>query len=193
MTPRASDPVVGSLFSIVQSNLVSRRSKSCSRNVSLSSLAPFCSRLSRSLSLSLRRVPPPPTIATSSPTSAPLPGKGKPYSGEWQQTINNAGVVAAYANSNADDLFYDSFVGDSPFLWYNGTITPLPELPFATDTIPLHINNNGQVVGRSTQPGVPNHPVLWDREVITVLPELPGDNKGGALTINGRGQAAGYS
>ncbi len=171
MTPRASDPVVGSLFSIVQSNLVSKRSKSCSRNVSLSSSAPFCSRLSRSLSL--RRVPPPPTIATSSPTSARLPGKGKPYSGEWQQTINNAGVVAAYANSNADDLFYDSFVGDSPFLWYNGTITPLQELPFATDTIPLHINNNGQVVGRSTQPGSrSNHPVLWDREVITVLPEL---------------------
>jgi len=118
---------------------------------------------------------------------------GKPYSGEWQQTINNAGVVAAYANSNADDLFFDTYVGDSPYIWNNGTITPLPELPNATDTIPLHINNNGQVAGRSTPAGDNNHPVLWDKGVIQVLPELPGDNKGGALTMNDRGQAAGYS
>jgi len=118
---------------------------------------------------------------------------GKPYSGEWQQTINNAGVVAAYANSNVDDLFFDNYVGDSPYIWKDGTITPLPELPGATDTIPFHINNNGTVVGRSTQPGAPNHPVLWDHGVIQVLPELPGDNKGGAVSINDRGEAVGYS
>ena len=120
---------------------------------------------------------------------------GKPYSAEWQQTINNAGVVAAYANANADDLFFEAYVGDSPYIWNNGTITPLPEPPNATDTIPFHINNKGQVVGRSNAPqfGEYNQPVLWDRGVIQVLPVLPGDNKGGALSINDRGQASGYS
>ena len=120
---------------------------------------------------------------------------GKPYSGEWQQTINNAGVVAAYANSNADNLFFDAYVGDSPYAWKNGRITPLPELPNATDTIPFHINNNGQLVGRTNAPqlGEYNYPVLWDQGVIRVLPLLPGDNKGAALSINDRGQAAGYS
>jgi len=120
---------------------------------------------------------------------------GKPYSGEWQQTINNAGVVAAYANADADALFFNGYVGDSPYIWNKGAITPLPELPNATDTIPFHINNNGTVVGRSNAPqlGQYNQPVLWDKGVIHVLPVLPGDNKGGALSINDRGQASGYS
>jgi probable HAF family extracellular repeat protein len=118
---------------------------------------------------------------------------GKPNSAVWQQTINNAGVVVAYANARADYLFNNNLDGDSPFLWQKGTITPLPELPGATDTIPEHINNNGTVVGRSTPPGAANQPVLWDRGVIHVLLELQGDDKGNALTINDRGQAAGYS
>src|SRR5437870_1084647 len=75
---------------------------------------------------------------------------GKPNSAAWQQTINNAGVIAAYANASAADLFFNGFIGDSPFLWKNGTIAPLPELPGAIDTIPFHINNVGQMVGRST-------------------------------------------
>jgi probable HAF family extracellular repeat protein len=118
---------------------------------------------------------------------------GKPFSGEWQQTINNAGVVAAYASADPMSLFFNGFVGDSPFLWQKGTITPLPELPGAIYTIPEHINNNGTVVGRSTPAGSPNQPVLWDKGVIQVLPELPGDDKGSALTINDSGQAAGNS
>jgi probable HAF family extracellular repeat protein len=118
---------------------------------------------------------------------------GKPYSAVWQQTINNAGVVAAYASDDPLDLFFNGFTGDSPFLSYRGTVIPLPELPGAIDTIPLHINNKGQVVGRSTPLGDHNHPVLWNQGVISVLPELPGDNKGAALTINDNGLAAGNS
>jgi probable HAF family extracellular repeat protein len=118
---------------------------------------------------------------------------GKPYSAPWQQTINNAGVVVAYANASALNLFNNVLDGDSAYLWQKGTITPLPGLPGATDTIPEHINNNGTVVGRSTPAGSPNQPVLWDQGVIQVLPELPGDDKGSALTINDRGQAAGNS
>lgn len=118
---------------------------------------------------------------------------GKPNSGEWQQTINNSGVIAAYANASADDLFFNAFFGDSPFLWKNGTITPLPELLGAVDTIPFHINNVGQMVGRSTQVFPFNHAVLWDHGVIQVLPELPGDTRSAALSINDRGLAVGYS
>src|SRR5690349_2196374 len=109
---------------------------------------------------------------------------GMPYTSAWQQTINQHGVIAAYANSSADDLANVTFFGDSAFLWQNGTITALPGLPGAIDTIPFSLNNRGQVVGRSTVPGVPNYPVLWDHGVIQALPELPGDDKGAALTIN---------
>jgi probable HAF family extracellular repeat protein len=122
-----------------------------------------------------------------------LPDKGKPYSAMWQQTINNAGVVVADANADPSSLFFNGFIGDSPFISINGTITPLPELPDATGTTPEHINNKGQVVGRYTPAGAYNEPVLWDKGVIQVLPVLPGDNRGNALTINDRGQAAGYS
>jgi probable HAF family extracellular repeat protein len=122
-----------------------------------------------------------------------LPDKGKPYSTTWQQCINNAGVVAAYANADPMSLFFNGFIGDSPFISNNGTITLLPELPDAIGTTPEHINNNGQVVGRYTPAGAYNQPVLWNQGVIQVLPVLPGDNRGNALTINDRGQAAGYS
>jgi probable HAF family extracellular repeat protein len=118
---------------------------------------------------------------------------GKLNSAVWQQTINNAGVVVAYANADPLSLFNNGFIGDSPFLWQKGTITPLPELPDATGTTPEHINNNGTVVGRYTPLDRPNQPVLWDHGVIRVLPVLRGDNRGNAITINDRGQAAGYS
>ncbi len=118
---------------------------------------------------------------------------GMPFSSIWQQTLNQNGEVTAYANSSADDIANGTFFGDAGFVWKNGVITPLPGLPGAIDTIPFGLNNRGQVVGRSTVPGAPNHPVLWDHGVIQTLPELPGDNKGGALQINDRGQAVGYS
>jgi probable HAF family extracellular repeat protein len=118
------------------------------------------------------------------------------YNWTWQQTINNQGVVAAYANNgdqpgNIPDP--NAFDGDASYLWKDGTITPLPGLPGATDTIAFSLNGLGRVVGRSTVPGTPNYPVLWVNGVIQALPELSGDNKGGALMINDRGWAVGYS
>src|SRR5258708_975663 len=118
---------------------------------------------------------------------------GKPYTSAWQQTINNSGVIAAYANSSQDDLANETFFGDAAFLWKDGAITPLPGLPNAIDTIPFSLNNRGQVVGRSTPDGQRNHAVLWDHGVIRLLGELPGDNKSAALIINDLGQAVGYS
>jgi probable HAF family extracellular repeat protein len=118
------------------------------------------------------------------------------YNWTWQQTINNRGEIAAYAN-NGDQpgniLDPNAFAGDASYLWKNGAITPLPGLPGATDTITFSLNDYGRVVGRSTVPGRPNYPVLWVNGVIQALPELPGDNKGGALMINNRSWAVGYS
>ncbi len=118
---------------------------------------------------------------------------GMPFTSAWQQTINNDGVIAAYSNSNADDLANSTFFGDSSFLWQNGTITPLTGLPNAIDTVALSINNRGQVAGRSTPDGERSHAVLWDHGFIRALGELPGDNKSAALMINDLGQAVGYS
>jgi len=118
---------------------------------------------------------------------------GMPYTSIWQQTLNNGGLIAGYANSNQDDLANTTFFGDSAFLWKNGTVTPLPGLPGAIDTVPFCINNRDQVVGRSTPLGERNHAVLWDHGVIDTLGELAGDNSSAALAINDRGQAVGYS
>src|SRR5438067_8628029 len=73
---------------------------------------------------------------------------GLPYTSVWQQTINNGGLIAGYANASADDLANTTFFGDFGFLWKNGTLTPLPGLPNAIDTVPFSLNNKGQVVGR---------------------------------------------
>jgi probable HAF family extracellular repeat protein len=111
---------------------------------------------------------------------------------DWQQSINNDGVVAAYANNTANR---NVFAGDTSFLWKNGKITPLPGLLGATDTVAFSLNNEGQVVGRSIL-GVDNHAVLWDHGGIQRLGELAGDtgdNRSAALKINDRGQAVGYS
>jgi len=118
---------------------------------------------------------------------------GMPFTSAWQQTINNEGVIAGYANASADDIANSTFFGDSSFLWQNSTITPLPGLPGAIDTIAFSLNNKGQVVGRSTPAGEGSHAVLWDHGVIQSLPLLPGDVRGGALMINDRGQAVGFS
>lgn len=117
-----------------------------------------------------------------------LPGKANSW--VWQQTINNGGVVAAYANDVANP---NAFVGDVPFLWSKGKITVLPGLPGAVDTIPYSLNDRGQVVGFSQPAGDFGHAVLWDGAVIEALGELPGDSAGFALGINNQGQAVGAS
>src|SRR5262249_55237947 len=116
-----------------------------------------------------------------------------PYSSVWQQTINDHGVVAAYANSSADNILTETLLGDSAFVWKSGITTPLPGLPNAIDTIASALNNQGQVVGRSRPAGERHHAVLWNNGIIQALGELPGDNRSNALMINDRGVVVGYS
>jgi probable HAF family extracellular repeat protein len=117
-----------------------------------------------------------------------LPGKANSF--DWQQSINEGGLIAAYAN-NSNPADPNAFDGDSSFLCKDGTKTLLARLPNATDTIAFSLNNNGQVVGRSTTDT--NHAVLWDHGLISKLGELTGQNSSAALKINDRGQAVGYS
>jgi probable HAF family extracellular repeat protein len=143
-----------------------------------------------------------------------LPGKANSW--VWQQSINEGGLIAAYANDIANP---NAFFGDVPFLWNKGKITVLPELPGAIDTLTNSLNDSGQVVGSSQPDGEGPHAVLWDwalrpctlhrpghgdpsearchyRQVswrIKTLGELPGDDFGHAYAINNHRQAVGDS
>jgi probable HAF family extracellular repeat protein len=141
---------------------------------------------------------------------------GKANSWVWQQTVNEGGVIAAYAN-DVDNP--NAFFGDVPFLWDRGRVTVLPELEGAIDTIPYSLNDSGQVVGSSQPEGEGPHAVLWDRAPcgctlyrprrgdpsearchhprvswrIRTLSELPGDNFSDASAVNNRRQVVGVS
>ncbi len=118
-----------------------------------------------------------------------LPGKESSFC--WQQSINDKGEIAVYANNAGDP---NAFFTDEPFVWKNGTITPLPGLPDATSTIISSLNNRGQGVGYSRQdPGGYLHGLLWDNGVLIQLPELPGDTRGNTYTLNDRGQVVGFT
>jgi probable HAF family extracellular repeat protein len=118
-----------------------------------------------------------------------LPGKANSF--VWQQSVNNHGAVAVYANDIADP---NAFFTDEPFIWEKGKITPLPGLAGATSTICYSVNNRGQGVGYSRQdPGGFLHGLLWDRGTLVQLPELPGDTRGNALFLNDGGQIVGFT
>ncbi len=117
-----------------------------------------------------------------------LPGKDNSF--VWQQSVNDRGEVAVYANNVPDP---NAFFSDETFLWSNGTITPLPGLPGATSTICYSLNNRGQGVGYSRQEGGFQHALLWDKGVRIQLPELPGDTRSNTYTLNEAGQVCGFS
>lgn len=120
-----------------------------------------------------------------------LPGLADTY--VWQQTLNNRGHVAAYANSAANS---NAFAGDVSFLWKGaGKVELLPDLPGASETLALGINDLDQVVGASGADGggVGAYAVLWEKGVAHDLGALPGDAGSEALYINNRGVAVGGS
>jgi probable HAF family extracellular repeat protein len=78
------------------------------------------------------------------------------------------------------------------FLWQNGTITDLGDLPGEPQfTNAFGINNLGQVVGHSGTP-VGGRAFLWTNGVMTDLGDLPGGSDGSiAFDINDKGQVVG--
>ena len=119
-----------------------------------------------------------------------LPGLADSY--EAENCVNNQGHVAVYANNAADD---NAFAGDVSFLWKGpGEITVLPGLPGATDTLPLGLNDQDQVVGDSGAAAFSDaHGFLWDRGVMHDLGTWPGDTGSDAEFINNQGFIAGDS
>jgi len=117
-----------------------------------------------------------------------LPGKANSF--VWQQSVNDNGAVAVYANDIADP---NAFFTDEPAIWEKGTLTPLPGLDGATSTICYSVNNQGQEVGYSRQEGGFQHGLLWDKGVLIQLPELPDDTRGNALYLNDGGQIVGFT
>jgi len=119
-----------------------------------------------------------------------LPGLVDSY--VWQQTINNRGHVAAYANTAANP---DAYAGDVSFLWKGpNEIEILPGLTGATDNIVMSINDEDQAVGDSGAVVLSDaHAVLWQQGAANDLGTLPGDTGSDAFLINNEGVVVGDS
>ena len=99
--------------------------------------------------------------------------------------INNAGQVVGYSGTAT---------GQRAFLWQNGVMTNLGDLPGGNDySYAFGINNAGQVVGYSdTATG--DRAFMWQNDVMTDLGVLPGGGDFSvARAINNAGHVVGYS
>jgi probable HAF family extracellular repeat protein len=115
-----------------------------------------------------------------------LPGGSDTNS--WASGINDAGQVVGYSYAAA---------GGNAFLWQNGIMTNLGELPGGgDDSFALGINNAGQVVGSSAATNGQSA-FLWQNGVMTDLSTVSGVVGTGwslieATAINDAGQIVGY-
>ncbi len=74
-----------------------------------------------------------------------------------------------------------------PFLYSNGTTTPLGTFPSGSDTYPLSINASGQVVGYTYQPGITGEqPFLVENGTTTII-----NTSGAFQSVNAGGQIVG--
>jgi probable HAF family extracellular repeat protein len=118
-----------------------------------------------------------------------LPGHGDSY--VWEQTVNNRGHVACYANDSASP---NAYAGDASFLWKGpGQVEVLPGLPGAQETMVYGLNNLDQAVGLSGSDYATAHAVLWEEGRVHDLGTLPGDIQSMAELINNQGVVAGSS
>jgi probable HAF family extracellular repeat protein len=79
-------------------------------------------------------------------------------------------------------------------LWQDGKPIDLGNFGGAQNNVAYAINNRGQVVGGSDQPGdAIVHAFLWQDGVMTDLGTLPGDVSSAAGSINESGQVVGNS
>jgi probable HAF family extracellular repeat protein len=95
------------------------------------------------------------------------------------QGINASGQVVGW--------YTDSSAGTHPFIYSNGAMTSLGTFPSGSNTYPLSINSNGQVVGYTYQPGITaEQPFFIDNGTTTIL-----NTSGAFQSINASGQAVG--
>jgi probable HAF family extracellular repeat protein len=104
----------------------------------------------------------------------------------WQNTLNNSGHVAAYANNNANPEVFDN---DVSFLWNGpGDMDLLPGIPDLPNTTALGLNDQDQAVGIcGLDEDGNNHAVLWERGRVHMLSESPS----AAFAINNAGIVVG--
>lgn len=102
------------------------------------------------------------------------------------RSINEAGQLAGIDRS--------SYCGDClPFIWTNGVMTPLANLPGATHGMAYGTNASGQVVGMSGDGSI-RFATLWSNGTATNLGILPnGSDRSIARAINDNGQVVGSS
>lgn len=121
--------------------------------------------------------------------------------------LNDLGQAVGFAETSIPDplgedfCFFGTQLICVPFVWQNGTMTPLPTLGGSNGGASA-ANNLAQVVGTAenntldlTCPGaeLQAKPVLWDNGTIRELPTFPGDPDGSASAINDSGIAVGGS
>lgn len=99
--------------------------------------------------------------------------------------INNAGLIAGYAN------------GIIPVVWQDGVMSYLPSRDGgnrAYGHLVMGLNNNGDMVGYapSPNPGVHTIAVLWKGRKVITLGHYPGGTHSAATGITDRGLIVGY-
>lgn len=121
---------------------------------------------------------------------------------------NDRNQVAGSAETSLPDPLGEDYCGFGtfltclPFIWQNGSMTPLPLLG-GNNGLAFEINNWSVIAGEAENatpddtcipPRVLHtQPVFWSKGQVHQLPILPGDTKGSALAINDLGQMAGRS
>jgi probable HAF family extracellular repeat protein len=115
----------------------------------------------------------------------------------YQFTVTDLGQATVYALNNNSQVVgtYDTNNGQRSFIWENGISTPLGEIPGALGNHqPNDINNNGQVIVRTT---TTLQTYFWDNGLFTNIGNLP--NSGGisfgteGRSMNDLGQVVGES
>jgi probable HAF family extracellular repeat protein len=130
-------------------------------------------------------------------------------------SLNERGQISGSAETSSPDPLGEDFCTFGthlvclPFLWQDGSMTPLPTLG-GNNGAASGINNRGQVVGvaenSTPDPSCPSppvfpffsvvesKPVVWERgEIQQELPTIGGDPDGFANAINDNGQAVGQT
>ncbi len=125
--------------------------------------------------------------------------RGRPFLWEDGMMIELQGLSDALDINDRGQIVGVGAGGQTPVVWENGTITPLPVPPGSWSLINAAINARGQVAGTLVTPSAttPTHEfrvaVLWQNNTATLLPSLLPSGQAQATDINNRGEIVGDS